>query len=326
MRRFTRERSRSATQPGWRRLTTVAVTVLFALILISGWPGSGAKRAEALGAIAITDMTHAGGGTFTVTGTWEPSGNQCWGPGNTFHFLIEVYDDPDGAVPVTGTLLTGVNPAPCNGDYTSPVDPANRSIGGAWPGPGQGGNTFTLGPGVHHICVVLRHVSLSGNDIAASTCSAESIAVFLVRKDFVPDSSASVTASLSCAAGSASPGSASISESSPGVFGIVGFTGDPVCTGTETPIPQGYSSSGTCSAAATTGTCTIVNLATPAAPPPTATSVPPPPPPTDSGAPPAPPPGSTEPPEPEQPLPPAAPIDPPAIKPPFTGSGGMAHR
>jgi hypothetical protein len=40
---------------------------------------------------------------------------------------------------------------------------------------------------------------------------------------------------------------------------VTGFTGNPNCTATESPVPPGYTSSGSCSATLTAGSCTITN-------------------------------------------------------------------
>ena len=50
-----------------------------------------------------------------------------------------------------------------------------------------------------------------------------------------------------------------MSEANPRVFTVTGFTPDPTCTATESPVPAGYSSTGTCSALLSAGTCTIAN-------------------------------------------------------------------
>ncbi len=92
------------------------------------------------------------------------------------------------------------------------------------------------------------------------------IDTFEVRKQFDDSSTASVTVSLSCTSGSDSPATLSPAGSgtpntpgAPVVFTVSGFSGDPTCTATESPIPAGYSSSGTCAALLSVGTCTIVN-------------------------------------------------------------------
>lgn len=83
---------------------------------------------------------------------------------------------------------------------------------------------------------------------------------FDVLKDFIPDSGASVTVSLACDSGSVSPASASSSEGAPATFTVTGASGDPDCTATESPIPAGYQSSGSCAAALlAVGECTITN-------------------------------------------------------------------
>jgi hypothetical protein len=315
------------------------VGVAFALALFIAFSPPAGRPAEAVGDLDIVSVAYAGGNAFRASGTWQPRGNQCWGPGNEFHYLIEIYDDPDGLLPVNGDLLAVVDPAPCNGDYSAPVDSADRGTGGAWPAPGQGGNVFSLGPGLHRICAVLRHVSASGNDIAAQTCFESSVGVFVVSKDFQPNGGGSVSVHLSCTSGSVSPGSINASESSAATFGVTNASGSPTCTADESNVPAGYTSNAGCSAPLSTGQCTIVNTALPSGP---ADSEPAP----NLAAPTSTPPGSSPTPAaptatpvpattpqagaPQSP-PPAAPIDPPAgsppqIRPPSTGNGGLVPR
>ena len=83
-------------------------------------------------------------------------------------------------------------------------------------------------------------------------------------KDFVPNDPASVTVSLSCATGSATPASCPASEATPAGFTVTGYTAGATCTATESPIPLGCSSTGTCAdtivgAPSGTGACTITN-------------------------------------------------------------------
>jgi hypothetical protein len=72
---------------------------------------------------------------------------------------------------------------------------------------------------------------------------------------------------VTCASGTATQPSLSSSEASPAVFSITGFSGDPLCTATESPIPSGYITTGTCSALLSVGVCTIVNTQDPGGPP-----------------------------------------------------------
>jgi hypothetical protein len=105
-----------------------------------------------------------------------------------------------------------------------------------------------------------------GASLSAGECTITNtlrIAQFTVKKDFSDNNSASVTVSLSCPGASVSPGSGSASEASPATFTVTGYSGDPACTATESPIPTGYNSSGTCAAALSAGECTITNTATP---------------------------------------------------------------
>jgi hypothetical protein len=82
---------------------------------------------------------------------------------------------------------------------------------------------------------------------------------FEVRKDFSDDSLDSVPVTLTCVGSQISPPSGFASEASPAQFTVSGYTGDPVCTGTETSVPGGYTSSATCQANLSAGFCTITN-------------------------------------------------------------------
>jgi hypothetical protein len=82
---------------------------------------------------------------------------------------------------------------------------------------------------------------------------------FQVIKDFDPDSDAPVTVELSCTSGTPDPASAQATESSPAAFTVNGFEPGAVCTGMETEIPGGYSSTGQCSATIEEGSCIIYN-------------------------------------------------------------------
>jgi len=119
----------------------------------------------------------------------------------------------------------------------------------------------------------------TGSGSPSGTCSA-SIAVgactivntlnsatFTVKKDFsdkpsTDTTTVNITFSCSPNGGTASPsGTQTVSELNPRIYTVTGYTPDPTCTATESPIPAGYSSSGTCAALLSAGTCTIVNNA-----------------------------------------------------------------
>ena len=111
------------------------------------------------------------------------------------------------------------------------------------------------------------HIKHEGRDNPIQPAGLVLPVTFTVNKDFSDNNPASVTVSLSCASGRVSPASASASEATPASFTVTGFSGDPNCTATESPVPPGYTSSGTCSALLSAGSCTITNTLT-AAPPP----------------------------------------------------------
>jgi hypothetical protein len=90
-------------------------------------------------------------------------------------------------------------------------------------------------------------------------------ATFVVHKDFSNNSTASVSVTLSCSpnGGTPAPASGAVSHAAPRTFTVTGFTPDPTCTATESPIPAGYTASGspagTCAALLSAGACTITN-------------------------------------------------------------------
>jgi Prealbumin-like fold domain len=122
------------------------------------------KAHATVGSITLDGLT-AVGNEFSASGTWQPRGNQCWVPAQggdpgAFHYRIDVVDLTAG-----GTLLTTIDPAPCNGDYIGPVADANRGTGGVWPAPPQVESplTFPLTQG-NTICALLIHVNINGHD------------------------------------------------------------------------------------------------------------------------------------------------------------------
>ncbi len=173
---------------------------------------------------------------------------------------VDLTVPPDCTPTPVQQLQTGTNLA------QSAVTPASKtwsvscSAGGA--------HTFT---GSATLTVNQVHVqdpttaNNSGQGTGTTTITVVSTELpFLVKKDFSDNSTASVSVTLSCASGSVvPPGPASASEASPASFMVGGFTGDPSCTATESPVPAGYSSSGTCSALLSAGQCTITNTLIP---------------------------------------------------------------
>lgn len=160
-------------------LTAAGLILLGINLILALAPFVGTVLAD-VGSITISVTPTSGDETtvFHASGTWDPTGNQCWTPGGpgeggTFHYIIEVTDGSGGP------LLATIDPAPCNGDYTDPVASADRGLGGPWPGSGQfvddlvddasdGDAEFTLSPGSHTICALLRHVNPAGQDIGST--------------------------------------------------------------------------------------------------------------------------------------------------------------
>ena len=101
-------------------------------------------------------------------------------------------------------------------------------------------------------------------------------AEFVVNKDFIPDSGASVSVSLTCSDDTVVTTPLQASEGSPAVFTVTGYTGSPTCTVTET-VPLGWTpDESDCLKVdlVSDGVCTIVNSFVPPSPTPTPTSTP----------------------------------------------------
>jgi hypothetical protein len=80
-----------------------------------------------------------------------------------------------------------------------------------------------------------------------------------VSKDFIPDSSATVSVSLACTSGSVTTTPLAASEAAPAVFNVTGAAPGATCTATET-VPLGYTANQlACQNMAIGGSCTITN-------------------------------------------------------------------
>jgi hypothetical protein len=87
-----------------------------------------------------------------------------------------------------------------------------------------------------------------------------------VNKVWNPASGASVSVTVACDSGAVIEGAQLVSTASPKTWNIQGYTTTPNCTATESPIPAGYTASGTppgtCEGTAP-GNCTITNTQQP---------------------------------------------------------------
>ena len=170
-------------------------------------------------------------------------------------------DNPLITVTITVTCTSGnVSPASAPASEGSPAvftitvfGPGTTCSASEAAPPGYNGNTAPC-----------QNVSITNGNNSSCTITNTAIQIpFTVEKDFQPDAAGSVNVSLSCATGTVSPSSAMASEATPANFTVIAPVGDPNCTATESPIPMGYNSSGTCSAPLSAGTCTIVNVYNP---------------------------------------------------------------
>jgi len=99
-------------------------------------------------------------------------------------------------------------------------------------------------------------VALDGSCTIINTLAPNTITVI---KNFIPDSSATVSVALSCPSGTVSVTPLNASESAPAVFTVTGATPGTTCTATET-VPTGYTALQLdCLSVALGGSCTITN-------------------------------------------------------------------
>jgi uncharacterized repeat protein (TIGR01451 family) len=167
---------------GHKTLKKVLSITLSLLVLVQMTPAAfvvNTAIAGGVGSLSVTSITGSGTGPYSVSGTWDPTGNQCWTPaqgnqGDAFHYYINVFEDLNSNSEYdsgTDTLLQDITPAPCNGDFSGEVASADRGTGGVWPASGQSPipSTFNLSAGSHKICSVLFHVNPNGKDKAEGT-------------------------------------------------------------------------------------------------------------------------------------------------------------
>jgi hypothetical protein len=192
-----------------------------------------------------------------------PGGNHSCTIVNTLNqAMLTVYKDvvPDNpliVVVISVTCTTGtVSPPSANASEGSP---AVFSITG-FTTPATCTATEVAPPGYNGNVAGCAGVAIMPNGSHNCTITNTAItAPFTVVKDFSDNSAASVTVSLSCPGFVVTPSSALASEATPAAFTVIAVVGNPNCTATESPIPTNYTSTGTCSALVTVGTCTIVN-------------------------------------------------------------------
>jgi hypothetical protein len=85
------------------------------------------------------------------------------------------------------------------------------------------------------------------------------LSTIIVEKDFVPDTSGSVSVELACTSGVVEASPLLASEGAPALFSVSGATVGATCTATET-VPAGYAADQTdCAAVPLDGGCTLVN-------------------------------------------------------------------
>jgi hypothetical protein len=205
------------------------------------------------GQISVHKLIDADGNPLTT-------GDQTSTAGWNFNANVTTMGDsstpPSGMTDANGYIVFDIN---LGGDQTATVNivesvqsgyalisascmAVNNGPMGTWSG--NAVNGITLGPADITLCTFVNSLQKT----------------FTVQKDFQPNAPGSVTVSLSCASGIVAPSSAPASEATPASFTVTGYSGNPNCTATESPVPAGYDSSGTCSADLNTGICQVVNV------------------------------------------------------------------
>jgi len=102
-------------------------------------------------------------------------------------------------------------------------------------------------------------VSLGGSCTVVNTLIPPLAATITVKKDFSPDSVATVPVTLSCTSGTVTTPHLEVAEGTPAVFTVMGATPGTTCTATET-VPEGYTANqANCASVALNGHCTITN-------------------------------------------------------------------
>jgi uncharacterized repeat protein (TIGR01451 family) len=159
--------------------TKLVTSFALALLMVFQAFGPGVfalKTAQAnIGNITLSGVTGSGTGPYFAFGIWDTiNGQPCWNNGGNFRYFIDVFRDLDHSNTYTAgdIIVQTVNPAACNGDFSGTVSNDDKDDGGNWPATGQTGSpaNFTLTPGSHFICSVLRHINERGNDIVATDC------------------------------------------------------------------------------------------------------------------------------------------------------------
>ncbi len=207
---------------------------------------------------AVSPFPLVGGAAFTVS----PNPFSCHGgadPG-------AIPDDTNGT-----TVPADVDKDPDPGQFRlERVCLAAYTITETTPPPGFALDTDTTRAQTVSSANLTAVVGTQGSNQAGTTDesdfhNAATTAQFLVNKDFIPNSAASVTVSLTCTSGTVVNDDTTASEADPANFTVNGFTTGATCTATEA-VPGGYSANQAACVAVgisngNTSSCTITNTA-----------------------------------------------------------------
>ncbi len=212
-----------------------------------------------------SDGTLQGGATFTVGGTSGPF--SCFGTATN---PVTVVDNGTNDFSATAGVLVLENVCPGTYSVTETVAPSTFTVD-----PDSTRSVTVDATGSAEVIGTQGNANSTCPDSVPATdtdeddfCNPVTSAFFNVSKNFSDKPSTdttNVTVGLDCGGnGTVAVNDSTASEADAANFTVTGFTGDPTCTATESPIPTGYTGSGspegTCTAAlVATGTCTITN-------------------------------------------------------------------
>jgi hypothetical protein len=181
----------------------------------------------------------------------------------TAQFVVNKDFVPDSGAQVVVSLSCTSGSVVNDDTSASEADPANFTVMGF-----SAGTTCTASEAVPAGYTLDESDCLNVDLVSDGVCTITNTlrtAEFVVNKDFIPNSPAGVSVSLTCSDGTVVTTPLQASEGSPAVFTVTGYSGDPTCTATEA-VPAGYTSDESdCLNVHLTsdGVCTIVNTFVP---------------------------------------------------------------
>jgi hypothetical protein len=192
----------------------------------------------------------------------------------TSQFIVNKDFGPNDLASVTITLICTSGTVSNDDPIASEADPANFTVGGFSSG-ATCTATETVPAGYTANEGDCLNVAIPADGVCTIVNTLNS-AQFVVNKDFVPNSGATVNVTLGCSSGTVANDDPTASEADPANFTVTGFNNGAVCSAGET-VPVGYSANQSdCIGVPVVadGACTIVNTQVGPTPVPTPTPSP----------------------------------------------------